>query len=63
MDFIESLLTKRRVGKKRRKPELSWIGGLREYLDIFIALELQRISFKWRDLDISSTRMFFGGTA
>jgi len=47
-DFIEFLLTKR-MAKKKKKPMLDWIGGLKEYRDQFTGLELQKKSLDWRD--------------
>lgn len=48
IDFIDSLLTKKVVPKKK-KPKLDWIGGLEEYRDQYTALELQKKTLEWRD--------------
>jgi hypothetical protein len=48
IDFIDFLLSKK-VHKKHKKPQLKWIGGLREYRDKFTALELQKKASEWRD--------------
>ncbi len=50
IDFIDFLLTKK-VAKvrKKKKPKLDWIGGLREYRDQYTAFELQKKALEWRD--------------
>ena len=48
IDFIDFLLSKK-VRRKHKKPQLNWIGGLREYRDKFTALELQKKASEWRD--------------
>ncbi|MDZ7363952.1 MAG: DUF2281 domain-containing protein [candidate division KSB1 bacterium] len=51
-DFIDFLLAKK-VGavrsKRKKKPKLNWIGGLKEYRNQFSALELQKKALEWRD--------------
>jgi len=47
-DFIDFLLNKR-VSKKKKRPKLDWIGGLKRYRDQYTALELQKMASKWRD--------------
>lgn len=48
MDFVEFLL-KRTEGREKKKPKLSWIGGLKEYRDRYTSLELQRKALEWRE--------------
>ena len=48
IDFIDSLLTKKVVTRKK-KPKLDWIGALEEYRDQYTALELQKKTLEWRD--------------
>ncbi len=48
IEFIDSLLTKKVVHRKK-KPKLDWIGGLEEYRDRYTALELQKKTLEWRD--------------
>jgi len=51
-DFIDFLLTKKvnpARPKRKRKPKLNWIGGLKSYRNQFSALELQKKSLDWRD--------------
>jgi hypothetical protein len=48
IDFIDFLLSKK-VRRKHKKPQLKWIGGLKEYRDKFTALELQKKASEWRD--------------
>jgi len=46
--FIDFLLTQK--GKKRKKkPTLEWMGGLKAYRDRYTALELQKKALDWRD--------------
>ena len=46
--FIDFLLTQK--GKRRKKkPTLEWMGGLKSYRDQYTALELQKKSLDWRD--------------
>ncbi len=47
IDFIYFLLTKK-VAKKRKKPKLNWVGGLKEHRDCYTALELQKMALEWR---------------
>jgi hypothetical protein len=42
IDFVDFLLSKK-VRRKHKKPQLKWIGGLKEYRDKFTALELQKV--------------------
>ena len=48
IDFIDFLLM-RKMPRKHKKPQLGWIGGLKEYRDKFTALELQKKASEWRD--------------
>ena len=48
VNFIDFLLTKK-VSKRKQKPKLDWIGGLKEYRDQYTALELQKKALEWRD--------------
>ncbi len=36
----QSLLSK--VSKRKKKPKLDWVGGLKEYRDQYTALELEK---------------------
>jgi hypothetical protein len=40
LDYIEFLLSKRAV-KSKKKPRLTWFGGLKEFKNQFTSLELQ----------------------
>ena len=46
--FIDSLHTKK-SSKRKKKPNLEWIGGLKAYRDQFTALELQKKASDWKD--------------
>ncbi len=46
--FIDFLRTKK-SSKQVKKPNLEWIGGLKEYHDQFTALELEKKASDWRD--------------
>ena len=46
--YIDSLLAKK-VSKRKKKPKLDWVGGLKEYRDQYTALELQKEAVDWRD--------------
>ena len=46
--FIDFLRTKQR-SKRKKKPNLEWIGGLKTYRDQFTALELEKKASDWRD--------------
>ncbi|UCH97269.1 MAG: DUF2281 domain-containing protein [Candidatus Aminicenantes bacterium] len=46
-DFVDFLLEKRNK-KIRKKPTLSWIGGLKEFKDQYTSLELQKKANEWR---------------
>ena len=35
--------------KRKRKPKLDWIGGLKEFRDQYTALELEKKALEWRD--------------
>ena len=48
IDFIDFLLVKK-VLKKKKRPKLDWVGGLKEYRDQYTALELQKKALDWRD--------------
>ena len=48
INFIDFLRTKQR-SKRKKKPNLEWIGGLKTYSDQFTALELQKKASDWRD--------------
>ncbi len=48
IDFIEFLFI-RRVLKECKKPQLQWVGGLKEFREEFSALELQKKAMEWRD--------------
>lgn len=41
LSFIDFLLTKKNP-KRKKKPNLEWIGGLKAYRDQYTALELQK---------------------
>lgn len=47
-DFVDFLIVKRRA-KGKKKPTLSWMGGLKKYREQYSALELQEMASKWRD--------------
>lgn len=47
-DFIDYLLEKK-CKKNSKKPNLGWIGGLRDFKDQYTALELQKKADIWRD--------------
>ena len=49
IDFIDSLLSKKKVVIPKKKPKLDWIGGLEEYRDQYTSLELQKKTLEWRD--------------
>ena len=44
-DYIDELTKDRK--KKRKKLNLNWAGGLKEYKDQFTSLELQKKSLEW----------------
>jgi len=44
-EYIDELTKKRK--KKRKKLNLNWAGGLKEYKDQFTSLELQKKSLEW----------------
>lgn len=48
LHFIDFLLTKKNP-KRKKKPNLKWIGGLKAYRDQYTALELQKKASDWRD--------------
>ena len=48
-DFIDFLIIKKRVSKKKKLPKLDWIGGLKEYRNQYTAVELQKMASEWRD--------------
>jgi len=47
-DFIDFLIQKR-ASRRKKKPTLNWIGGLKEYRDRYTSLELQKMASQWRD--------------
>jgi len=47
-DFIDFLIEKK-SSKKRKKPTLKWMGGLKEFNQEYSALNLQKKSLDWRD--------------
>ena len=46
--FIDFLRTKK-SSKRKKKPSLEWIGGLKAYRDEYTALELQKKASDWRE--------------
>ncbi len=48
IDFIDFLMTQK-VAKRKKRPKLDWMGGLKEYRDQYTSLELQRKALEWRD--------------
>lgn len=46
--FIDFLRTKKSF-KRKKKPNLEWIGGLKAYRDEYTALELQKKASAWRE--------------
>lgn len=48
VDFIDFLIAKK-IQRKKKKPNLGWIGGLKEYRKKYNALELQKKASEWRD--------------
>ncbi len=46
--FIDFLRTKK-SSKRKKTPNLEWVGGLKAYQDQFTALELQKKASDWRD--------------
>jgi hypothetical protein len=49
INFIDFLRTKESSKRKKKKPNLEWIGGLKAYRDQYTALELQKKASDWRD--------------
>lgn len=47
IDFIDFLITKK-VSKRKKKPKLDWIGGLKEYRNQYTSIELQKKALEWR---------------
>ena len=47
LDFMEFLLEKR-VRKRGGRLRQDWAGALRDYRDLYAALELQKKSLEWR---------------
>ncbi len=47
-NFVDFLLEKK-CKRQSRKPNLDWIGGLREFKEQYTALELQKKAGEWRD--------------
>ena len=48
-DFIDLLIVKKKVSKKKKLPKLDWIGGLKEYRNQYKAVDLQKKASEWRD--------------
>ena len=48
-DFIDFLIIKKKVSKKKKLPKLDWIGGLKEYRNQYKAVDLQKKASEWRD--------------
>ena len=48
INFID-FLRRKKSSKRKKKPNLEWIGGLKAYRDQFTALELQKKALDWRD--------------
>jgi len=48
IDFIDFLISKK-VSKRKKKPKLDWIGGLKEYRDKYTSIELQKKALEWRE--------------
>ncbi|HLP60969.1 MAG TPA: DUF2281 domain-containing protein [Candidatus Deferrimicrobium sp.] len=46
-DYVDYLL-ERKCKKSSKKPNLNWIGGLREFKDQYTSLELQKKADEWR---------------
>ena len=46
--FIDFLRTKK-SSKRKKKPNLEWIGDLKAYRDQYTVLELQKKALDWRD--------------
>ena len=44
--YIDFLLAQK-VSKRKKKPKLDWVGGLKEYRDQYTALELQTEAIDW----------------
>lgn len=47
IDFIDFLIRKK-VSKRKKKPKLDWIGGLKEYRNQYTSIELQKKALEWR---------------
>ena len=47
INFIDFLRAKK-SSKRKKKPNLEWIGGLKAYRDQFTALELEKKASDWR---------------
>ena len=50
--YIDSLLAQKEL-RRKKKPKLDWVGGLKEYRDRYTALELQKEALNWM---VESTR-------
>lgn len=48
MDFIDFLVAKRKH-RKKKKPGLGWMGGLKQYRKQYSSLDLQKKALEWRD--------------
>ena len=48
IDFVDFLIEKR-FSRKKKKPTLKWMGGLKEFNKKFNAMELQKKALEWRD--------------
>lgn len=51
-DFIDFLIAKNKPTKLKAK--LDWIGGLKEFKDIYTSVELQHKASEWRKGNVSS---------
>lgn len=47
-DLIDSLLSKQ-ASRRKKKPTVEWIGGLKECRDQYTSVELQKKASEWRD--------------
>ena len=48
-NHLEMVLQTKKSSKRKKSPNLEWIGGLKAYRDQFTALELQKKASDWRD--------------
>ncbi|NOX61156.1 MAG: DUF2281 domain-containing protein [Chloroflexi bacterium] len=47
-EFAESLLMQHRIDKDKKKLSQNWAAALRNYSDVYTALELQEKALEWR---------------